>query len=190
MRASDSSRPSRARLSKMPAETVFPVIATRIGWNTAPGFAPSSSDHAPQRLLDVLLVERLASRERRAGALQRVPGAVLGHHLVPGGRVDLHRARRRTRPGAGTPPASRSSPGPPPRPARAADRSAPGMPRCGHQLGGHGRVSSVTVSISRMYWPFIQGSFCSSNTAGERDTRSRENFSISSSVVKKVVVSS
>ena len=43
IRASDSSRPSRARLSKIPADTVRPVSATRNGWNRAPGFTPRRS---------------------------------------------------------------------------------------------------------------------------------------------------
>jgi len=40
MRESVSSRPSTATDSKMPGDTVVPLIATRTGWNTLAGLAP------------------------------------------------------------------------------------------------------------------------------------------------------
>src|ERR1017187_5431521 len=43
MRASDFSRPSAMRTSKMPGLTVSPVSATRSGWKIAPPLTPRSS---------------------------------------------------------------------------------------------------------------------------------------------------
>ena len=49
MRATVSSRPSAATDSKMPGETVVPVIASRIGWKTSLGFTSSRSTSAASR---------------------------------------------------------------------------------------------------------------------------------------------
>ena len=70
MRASVSSRPRAATDSKMPGETVVPAIATRTGWKTSLGLDVEALDHAAQRLLDVLDVERLRLLERLAGRAQ------------------------------------------------------------------------------------------------------------------------
>ena len=75
MRASVSSRPSAATDSKIPGETVVPVIATRIGWKTSLGFTLEPLDDAAQRLLDPLGVERLRAAASASRALRSRSGA-------------------------------------------------------------------------------------------------------------------
>ena len=110
IRASVSSRPSSATLSKIPGETVVPAIATRTGWNTLPGLAPRALDDPAQRRLDRLDRERLGLGERLARRLQRLDAAVAARSSS-GTPPDRPPARRtRTRPAARSRRASGSSP--------------------------------------------------------------------------------
>ena len=92
--AGPGSRRSQPRRSR-------PVIATRIGWKTAPGFTPRSLDDAAQRLLDALLVERLDGRERLARALRAPPRRRPCPSPCPTPPRRSPPGRRRTRPGRG-----------------------------------------------------------------------------------------
>ena len=126
--------------------------------------------------------------ERLAGARQRLAGAVLAHHLVPGRLVDLDRAEREADQ-AGNLGQRRDlllHRGDRLLEARVAGaRDALAL----HVLGGAARRARPGPARGCSARSSSE-SFCSSNTAGERDTRSSENFSISSSVVKKVVSAS
>ena len=186
--ASDSSLPSSARLSKMPAETVVPVIATRSGWKTAPGFAPELLHDRPAAPASICCssngsASASASRARASASL----APSLRHHLVPRRLVDLDRAERE--------PDQVADLGQrrdllldgrhrllEARVVGAREALAPPSTRAG-AAGELGRRPARGCSARSS-----SESFCSSNTAGERETRSSENFSISSSVVKKVVV--
>ena len=70
MRASVSSRPRAATDSKIPGETVVPLIATRIGWKTSLRLDPEPLHHAAQRRLD-----RLGRRTARPRPAPRAPRA-------------------------------------------------------------------------------------------------------------------
>ena len=113
-RASDSSRPSSARLSKSPGETFEPVTATRIGANACRGFSPSRSQSALQRVLDRPRLQRLDRTQRIRSGIER--------HDRRAAPDRARRRRRRSRRTRGTRRASRSSPGRAAPPARTAPR--------------------------------------------------------------------
>ena len=69
MRPSVSSRPSASTDSKMPGETVLPLIATRTGWKISLGFTASRSTTL-RSAASIVSVEALQPRERVAGGLQ------------------------------------------------------------------------------------------------------------------------
>ena len=148
---SDSSRPSRARLSKIPAETVLPGDrdADRLEHRARlRPRAPRRRRAAPASI--VRLVERLdAPRAPSRARASAVPRAVLAHHLVPRRLVDLDRPEREPDQVAGTRPGSRSSPAPPRPPARAAGRPRPAAPARARYVAQRAR-RAPPASSSRM----------------------------------------
>ena len=82
IRASVSSRPSSATLSKIPGETVVPAIATRTGWNTWPGLLARASTTDRSATSTASASNRSVCSERLARRLQRLDAAVTGDRLL------------------------------------------------------------------------------------------------------------
>ena len=96
MRASVSSRPSRATLSKIPGETVWPAIATRTGWNTFPGLTSraSTTPRSAASIVSGVNGSACASASRAAASVSAPPSLpivlakALGSSTGPSNRND------------------------------------------------------------------------------------------------------
>ena len=86
MRAIVSSRPSTESDSKIPGETVVPVIATRSGWKTCFGLAPCSSTTA-RSAASIASGSKSSTRAQRLERRLEQRPRLGRHHLLPRLRV-------------------------------------------------------------------------------------------------------